>query len=97
MLKVSVKEDEGHISLDVEGRLAGPWVPELEHCWERERERAAGRPLSVRLCAVSFVDEDGKELLSRMAADGAKIEGNGCLVRAIIAKILGAFKPGTSN
>ena len=95
MLKISVKDDEQHILLDVEGRLAGPWVSELEQCWQDQRRRSPEKTLSVRLRAVSFIDDGGKELLSRMVADGAKLEGNGCLVRAIVAKIIGAFQPDT--
>ena len=92
MLKISVKEDDRNISFDLEGRLAGAWVSELEQCWQRQQERAGSKPLSVHLCAVSFIDDGGKELLSRMVASGANLEGNGCLVRAIIAKIIGAFR-----
>ena len=97
MLKISVKEDERNVSFNLEGRLAGPWVSELEQCWQRQREEAGEKPLSVRLCAVSFIDDEGKELLSRMVASGASLEGNGCLVRAIIAKIVGAFRGSTAS
>ena len=96
MLKISIKESADQISLDVEGRLAGPWVEELQHCWEAQLERKSNKPLYVRLCAVSFIDDAGQSLLTRMVGAGAKLEGNGCLVRAIIAKILGAFRPAAS-
>lgn len=97
MLKISVKEDNRGVSFDLEGRLAGPWVSELEQCWHRQQEQAGGKQLSVRLCAVSFIDDGGKELLSKMVAGGASLEGNGCLVRAIIAKIVGAFRGSTTS
>jgi hypothetical protein len=87
MLKVSVKEDSSGLALDVEGRLAGPWVAELEQCWKREEARTGGKPCSVRLRAVSFIDDAGKQLLSRMHESGAILEGNGCMVRAIVAGI----------
>lgn len=87
MLKISVKEDSSSVALDVEGRLAGPWVAELEECWKREEARTAGKPCSVRLCAVSFIDDAGKQLLSRMHERGTILQGNGCMVRAIVAGI----------
>ena len=75
------------MALDVEGRLAGPWVAELEECWKREEARTARKLCSVRLCAVTFIDDAGKELLSRMHEHGANLQGNGCMVRAIVAGI----------
>jgi hypothetical protein len=86
MLKVSVAKEEQGVSLAVEGRLAGPWVSELEECWRHQRVRLT-QGICVRLNGVSFIDEAGKELLARMFHDGTKLEGSGCLVRAILAKI----------
>jgi hypothetical protein len=88
MLKVSVTEQNPGVSLGVEGRLAGPWVPALEECWRNQRVQLA-QSICVRLNGVSFIDEAGKDLLARMFRDGAKLEGSGCLVRAILAKIVG--------
>ena len=89
MLKVSIQEEIGAISLLVEGRLAGPWVSELETCWQRESARAAGRVLAVRLSNVIFIDDTGKDLLTRIFRAGARIDGNGCMVRAILERITG--------
>jgi anti-anti-sigma regulatory factor len=75
----------------LEGRLAGPWVEELERSWEAERQKAPSEKIIIRLANVSFIDDAGKELLSRISRAGAKLEGNGCMVRAIIARITGAF------
>jgi len=85
MLRVSVKDESSVIALEVEGRLAGPWVAELEHCWQQQAVR--GKPVAVRLCAVSYIDDAGRKLLSRMFMGGAKLQGNGCMVRAIVAGI----------
>jgi hypothetical protein len=92
MLKISTKRDEARkrLSLEVEGRLAGPWVHELELCWEVERSTMPAEAILVRLCAVTFIDDEGKELLTKIVHAGAGLEGNGCMVRAIIARITGA-------
>lgn len=94
MLKISVKDEEPqkHL-LEIEGRLAGPWVEELERCWESERRRVPSEAIVVRLSNVSFIDEAGKELLSKIFHAGAKVEGRGCMVRAIIARITGGLFP----
>ena len=91
MLKVSVRHDmpnEG-ILVEVEGRLAGPWVDELKRSWETERGKTHSESMTVRLSNVTFIDDAGKQLLGTIFHAGAKLEGNGCMVRAIIAAITG--------
>jgi anti-anti-sigma regulatory factor len=92
MLKISVKqqEPEKKVLLEVEGRLAGPWVEELERCWENERKRVSSERIVVKLSNVSFIDDAGRELLGKISHAGSKLEGHGCMVRAIIARIIGA-------
>lgn len=91
MLRISVTEMHENIVLDLEGRLAGPWTSELERCWLGQQVQSAGRTITVRLRAVTFIDDAGKELLTRMFEQNAKLEGSGCLVRAILAEITGAL------
>ena len=95
MLKISVKNEEAArpVLLEVEGRLAGPWVEELERSWQAQRQQAPSEGILVRLAHVTFIDEGGKELLSRIFQAGGKLEGSGCMVRAIIARITGAAFP----
>lgn len=69
------------------------WVGELSRCWESELQRTAAAAIVVRLANVSFVDETGTELLRKMFQAGAKLEGSGCMVRALIAQITGAAFP----
>jgi anti-anti-sigma regulatory factor len=96
MLRISVKDEQSRkqLLLEIEGRLAGPWVEELERSWEAERRRTPSEDIVVRLSNVTFIDEPGKELLSKIVQAGAKLEGSGCMVRAIIARITGAAFPG---
>jgi hypothetical protein len=89
MFKVSVKQESVGTSLYVEGRLAGPWVLEMEKCWQAEQARVGSKIIIVRLGAVTFIDDEGKALLARMFQGGAKLEGHGCLVRAILDGITG--------
>jgi anti-anti-sigma regulatory factor len=86
VLKVSIREDSAGVVMEVEGRVAGAWVEELQQCWQREQARAGG-PISVHLSAVTFIDDAGKQLLSRMFQHGVKLQGKGCMVRAIVAEI----------
>lgn len=91
MLKISVKNEDSRkqLLLEVEGRLAGPWVEELERSWDSERRKASSEDIVVRLSGVTFIDEAGKGLLSKIFQAGSRLEGSGCMVRAIIARITG--------
>src|ERR1700758_4197957 len=86
MLRITVEKRRGKTTLNVEGRLAGPWVTALEQCW---RERTPGEKLCVDMCAVSFVDATGKLLLKEIHQEGGKLVAAGCLNQAIVDEISG--------
>lgn len=85
MLKITTQVEAGHRSLELEGRLAGPWVDELASCWRR---LAGPTGLRVKLKAVTYIDEAGKRLLTEMHRQGVAIEGSGCMTGSIIEGIL---------
>jgi anti-anti-sigma regulatory factor len=88
MLKITKHRDVGSesVSLMLEGRLAGPWVEELETCW---RQMATNTPSHrvIDLTGVTFVDADGKALLTRLWQQGAELRAAGCLTRCIVEEI----------
>jgi hypothetical protein len=91
MLKITQHRDAAStsVSLLLEGRLAGPWVEELESYWRQ----TAGNPPTrtvVDLTGVTFVDGDGKALLTRMWQQGAELRAAGCLIRCIVDEITGS-------
>jgi hypothetical protein len=76
------------LSLVLEGRLAGPWVEALEiHCsaMALNRQRCA----LIDLTGVTFIDADGKTLLSRLWRQGISLRATGCLNRCVVAEITG--------
>jgi hypothetical protein len=59
----------------------------LEKCW---LAATADKPLStitIKLGGVTFVDDQGKELLCRMRRNGARLLPLGCLMKAIVQAI----------
>ena len=96
MLKITTERKRGKLILSVEGRLAGPWVATLEQCWGELRTGFPKLKLSVNLCAVSFIDAAGKELLQEIHRRGAQLLAEGCLNQEIIRKIVGC-KKGTDS
>jgi anti-anti-sigma regulatory factor len=96
MLKITCCPGTDATKLTLEGRLAGPWVKELDRCW---REVAGTQPshLLVDLTGVTFIDSEGKALLARMWKQGAKLHAAGCLTRCIVEDIAKADRAGSSH
>jgi len=84
MLKVTTSTDSTKTTLQVEGKLTGAWVGELERCW---REIASNQAVAVSLQAVTFIDDKGKDLLIRMYQSGAELLAEGCMTKAIVEEI----------
>jgi hypothetical protein len=87
MLRITIHDTPETVTLQFEGRLAGPWVGEAGECWRRVR---AGQYKSVYrfdLTSVTLVDSAGKAFLSSAHAVGAELIACGCLMRAIVAEL----------
>ena len=87
MLRITVEEKNDHTRLQLEGKLTGDWVGELERCWISNRNRDSRNQFSVDLSSVSFVDENGKALLRRMVSQGAKLQAKGPLMTSLAKEI----------
>lgn len=57
---------DGTTTLELAGRVVGPWVDELSRSCERVL--GIGGALTVDLGQVSFVDRDGVQFLKRLRA-----------------------------
>lgn len=93
MLKITSYRTGDSTRLMLEGRLAGPWVGELERVWRDSKGSSTGS-LVVDLTGVTYIEQEGKGLLSRMWLDGAELLAAGCCSRSIVADIMSA---GRSN
>jgi ABC-type transporter Mla MlaB component len=87
MLRITVHDNPESVTFQLEGRLAGPWVGEVEEC--RQRTLAHQRRLAVRfdLTGVTFIDDAGKAYLAAVHRQGAEFIAIDCLTRAIVAEI----------
>jgi len=87
MLKITTQSPDGRPkTLTLEGRLAGPWVAELERVW-KEFKRSSTGALVVDLTGVTFVETQGKALLSQIWQDGAELLVTGCCMRSLVDDI----------
>jgi ABC-type transporter Mla MlaB component len=90
MLKITLHDATGQPCLELEGRLAGAWVCELEHCWHTAQASHPNRTLAVDLTGVSFIDQAGRYLLQLMHRDSVSLVGSGLMLQDILDHISGS-------
>lgn len=90
MLRVTVKHDGPVEAWELEGRLSGEWAKELERCWRQSVSNEAETQRQIHLKSVSYIDAEGKRLLSEMHRDGAEIKACGCMARAVVEELVRA-------
>ena len=87
MLRVTTYETAGSLVVQLEGKLAGPWVDELQKCFRSWENREDIGAIRFDLTDVTFVDDRGKELLTDFRRRGAELVARGCLMKAIVAEL----------
>jgi ABC-type transporter Mla MlaB component len=87
MLRITTHENAESVSFQLEGKLAGLWVKELETCWQNCEKCKDTRAIRFDLTGLTFIDAAGKELLKTLCRQGATLTATGCLMRAVVAEI----------
>jgi len=87
MLRIFIHDQVPMTSFVLQGKLIGPWVKELEKYWDWAQGTRASKPMLVDLADVSFIDSDGRALLTRMREKGARLLSAGVLINAIVDEI----------
>jgi anti-anti-sigma regulatory factor len=90
MLKITIHEAVGPLRIELEGRLAGAWVCELEHCWRAAQASLPNRTLVVDLTGVTFIDHAGRYLLQLMHRYGVSLVGSGLMLQDVLDHIRGS-------
>ena len=80
MMKIQTTDRDGQLVLQVEGRLAGAFVPELEKCWQSARAGQPNRKISVDLKSVTCIDRAGRYLLQLMHRNGVGLPRAGLAI-----------------
>ena len=65
MLRITTHDNPDCLTFQLEGKLAGPWVRELEDCWQKTLAGPRRPVVRVDLRGVTFLDAAGKEFLRR--------------------------------
>jgi len=87
MLRITVHEEPERIVLQLEGRLAGCWVQELQDCLQNARVNSPHSRLQLDLNEVTYVDSCGKIFLKAAHETGVELVASGCWMRAILAEL----------
>ena len=94
MLRITVHDNQDSLTFQLEGRLAGAWVKEVEQCWQSTLARQRKPILRIDLTGVTFIDDAGKACLTAIHRQGAELMAADCLTRAIVAEITCSSLPG---
>jgi ABC-type transporter Mla MlaB component len=87
MLRITVHDTPPVLTFQLEGRLAGPWLRELEACWQGTLARQHEPIVRVDLTGVTFIDAAGQACLAAMHRQGAEFIAPDCLTKAVVAEI----------
>ncbi len=85
MLRITVREERGWATLRVEGLLVGPWVAELQRCWQDTL--VSPDQIVVDLDDLLFMDRGARALLEQMHAAGTRLHARGLLTGYIVEQI----------
>ena len=87
MLKITVHDEPARRRLQVEGKLTGVSIAELEKTWRSERQAAGAKPVEIDLTGMTSIDQGGKCLLFLLYRDGACLVAAGAKTKELIGEI----------
>jgi ABC-type transporter Mla MlaB component len=87
MLRITVHDNPRVLTFQLEGRLTGPWLRELEECWKQAVASPREPILRVDLTGLTSIDAAGKACLAAVHRQGAEFIAPDCLSKAIVAEI----------
>jgi ABC-type transporter Mla MlaB component len=97
MMRITVQHAPLTLTFRLEGKLAGPWVRELEACWWAALNGRREPILRVDLTEVTSVDAAGQACLAALHRQGAELLAADCLMKAVVAEITGVRGPGPAS
>lgn len=96
MFRITTHSTDTGTTLELEGRLVGPWVDVLERYWNIvSGEKSSG--IIVDLTGVTFCDRGGKAVLARMHKEGATFHATGCMTKCLVDEIMNADRPWSAS
>lgn len=88
MLRIRVHGNPRVLTLKLEGRLAGPWLLEMEECWRSVVASQREPVVRVDLTELTSIDAAGKVCLAVLHRQGAEFIAPDFLTKALVAEIM---------
>jgi hypothetical protein len=63
MLRITVEENPGAVTIKLEGKVVGSWVGEFDRTWRSLEPSWGLKKFRLDLRGVSFVDAEGRQLM----------------------------------
>jgi len=84
MLRITIVDSLTEQRLVLYGKLAGPWIGELQRVWENLRQQLGNRRSVIDLNEVTLIDDSADQLLATMLEQGAELAARGTANRWLI-------------
>ena len=88
MMRVRITECGGELVVEIEGRLAGATVHELEEYWRTARVNLPNSRISVDLERVTCIDRAGHSLLQLMHRHGVDFPHAGPAIQSVLEQVM---------
>ena len=87
MLRITVHDNPGSLTIQLEGRLAGSSVQVLSECWQNTLADPRQNNLCVDLTEVTSIDAAGRACLLTLHRKGVKFIASDCLTKDIVDEL----------
>jgi hypothetical protein len=87
MLRITVVTSPDSLTFLVEGKLVGGWAQELERSWQQAALCGDSRARIVDLTETTFIDGEGRRVLSKLFEDGAQFRARCPMIQSIVDEI----------
>lgn len=88
MIRIMTADEPANTTITVDGMLSGPGVEPVETCCIQALSK--GKSVRLYLRDISAIDERGRSMLRRLAAEGVDLAANGIYSSYIVDEIQSA-------
>lgn len=85
MIRILTADEPNAVTITVDGQLVDDCVDAVETC--SYQAMGQGRPVHLFLRDVSYIDDRGRSLLSRLAGKGVQLKASGVYSSYVVAEI----------
>ena len=90
MFRVITKEEKARVLITIDGELSREYVEIVERCCEQARR--SGKVVHLLLRDLCLIDQSGRQLLQRLAANGTCLQAKGLYDRQVIQECQAKFR-----